>query len=103
MNSLLKMTQMEAKLFLREPVGAFFTLLFPLIMLFLFGTIYGSVPAMPGTATQKTIDMLIPALAAMVIGIAGLMSITITMATYRENGILRRLSTTPISPLVIMA
>jgi ABC-2 type transport system permease protein len=33
----------------------------------------------------------------------GLMPITITMATYRENGILRRLRTTPVSPLVVMA
>ena len=35
MKSLLKMTWMEAKLFLREPVGAFFTLVFPLMMLFI--------------------------------------------------------------------
>ena len=39
----------------------------------------------------------------MIIGITGLMSTTITMATYRENGILRRLRTTPVSPLVVMA
>ena len=103
MKSLLKMTWMEAKLFLREPVGAFFTLVFPLMMLFMFGTIYGNVPAGPGSGGQGTIDTLIPAFTAMVIGITGLMSITITMATYRENGILRRLRTTPVSPLVVMA
>lgn len=102
MKSLLKMTWMEAKLFLREPVGAFFTLVFPLLMLFIFGSIYGNVPP-PGTDRQGAIDSLIPALCAMIIGITGLMSITITMATYRENGILRRLGTTPVSPLVVMA
>ena len=47
MKSLLKMTWMEAKLFLREPVGAFFTLIFPLIMLVIFGTAYGNQPV-PG-------------------------------------------------------
>jgi len=31
LHSLLKMTWMEAKLFLREPASAFFTLVFPLI------------------------------------------------------------------------
>ena len=90
MRSLLKMTWMEAKLFLREPVSAFFTLIFPLLMLFLFGTIYGNQPA-AGSAGQGTVDTLIPAFTAMIIGMTGLMSVTITMATYRENGVLRRL------------
>jgi ABC-2 type transport system permease protein len=102
MKSLLKMTWMEAKLFLREPVGAFFTLVFPLLMLVLFGTIYGNNP-LPASGGQGPLDMLIPAFTAMVIGIAGLMSITITIATYRENGVLRRLRTTPVNPLVVMA
>ena len=103
MKSLLKMTWMEAKLFLREPVSAFFTLVFPLVMLFIFGFIYGNVPPPPGSDSQSAIGGLIPALTAMVIGMTGLMPITITMATYRENGILRRLRTTPVSPLVVMA
>jgi ABC-2 type transport system permease protein len=103
MNSLMKMTWVEAKLFLREPVGAFFTLIFPLMMLFIFGTIYGSQPV-PGTdSSQEAISSLIPAFTAMIIGMAGLMPVTITLATYRENGILRRLQTTPVSPLVVMA
>jgi ABC-2 type transport system permease protein len=101
MKSLLKMTWMEARLFLREPVSAFFTLVFPLMMLFLFGSIYGNQPGLE-SGGQGTIDILIPALTAMIIGMTGLMSITITMATYRENGVLRRLRTTPVNPLVIM-
>jgi len=102
MKSLLKMTWMEAKLFLREPVGAFFTLAFPLIMLFIFGTVFSNVPAGPGSGGVEGIGNLIPAFIAMVIGITGLMAVTITMATYRENGILRRLRTTPVSPMIIM-
>jgi ABC-2 type transport system permease protein len=102
MKSLLKMTWMEVKLFLREPVGAFFTLAFPLMMLFLFGSIYGNEPqAMFGG--QGTIDISIPAYTAMIIATTGLVGLTITMAAYRENGILRRLRTTPISPLVVLA
>jgi len=103
MKSLLKMTWMEGKLFLREPVGAFFTLVFPLIMLFIFGTIYSTVPAGPGSGGLEGISNLIPAFIAMVIGMTGLMAVTITLATYRENGILRRLRTTPVSPLIVMA
>ncbi len=105
MKSFLKMTWMEAKLFLREPVGAFFTLVFPLMMLFIFGSIYSNKAAasIPGASAQGTIDTLLPALVAMVIGITGLMAITMTMASYRENGVLRRLSTTPVSPLFVLA
>jgi ABC-2 type transport system permease protein len=102
MKGLVKMTWMEAKLFLREPASAFFTLIFPLLMLFIFGTIYGSQPV-PGTnSPQAAIGGLIPTFTAMIIGITGLMPVTITMATYRENGILRRLQTTPVNPLIIM-
>ncbi len=102
MKPFLKMTWMEAKLFLREPVAAFFTLIFPLMMLFIFGSIYGNNPP-PGSTSQGAIDALIPAFTAMVVGITGLMAVTITLATYRENGILRRLRTTPVSPLAVMA
>jgi ABC-2 type transport system permease protein len=101
MNSLLKMTWVEAKLFLREPVGAFFTLVFPLMMLFLFGLIYTNNP-IPGMEGQISISSFVPILTAMIIGTTGLMSTTITMATYRENGILRRLRTTPVSPLIVL-
>ena len=101
MKGLLKMTWMESKLFLREPVGAFFTLIFPLIYLFLYGAISGNEPT-PMYGGQRTIDAAIPSLTAVIISMAGLMSTTITMATYREKGILRRLRTTPVSPLVVL-
>ncbi len=98
----MKMTWMEARLFLREPVGAFFTLAFPLMLLFLFGSIYANKPvAMFGG--YGTVDISVPAYTAMIIATTGLMGLTITMATYREKGILRRLRTTPISPLVVLA
>jgi len=101
MNSLMKMTWMEAKLFLREPVSAFFTLIFPLMYLFLFGMISGNEPS-PQFGGQRTIDASIPGLTAVIICIAGLMSTTMTLATYREKGILRRLRTTPVNPLVVL-
>lgn len=101
MKSLLKMTWMEAKLYLREPVSVFFTLIFPVMMLVIFGTIYNTQPAeQPGG--PGSISALIPAFTAMIIGVSGLMATTVTLATYRENGILRRLRTTPVSPLVVM-
>jgi ABC-2 type transport system permease protein len=102
MKSLVKMTWMEAKLFLREPVGAFFTLVFPLMMLFLFGSIYGNEPS-EYFGGYGSVDISVPAYTAMIIATTGLVSLTITLSAYREKGVLRRLRTTPISPLTVLA
>lgn len=101
MKSLLKMAWMEFKLFLREPVAAFFTLVFPLMMLFLFGTIYGNKPA-DVFGGFGMVDISTPGYGAMIIGTTGLMSLPIALASYREFHILRRMRTTPVSPLTIL-
>lgn len=101
MKSLLKMTWMETKLFLREPVGFFFTLIFPLMMLFLFGLIYGNAPSKYLNG-QGTVDISVPAYTAMIIATTSLLGLTITITTYRENGVLRRMRTTPISPFIVL-
>ncbi len=102
MKSLWKMTWVETKLFLREPVGVFFTLAFPLLILFLFGSIYGNRPT-PMFGGWGTVDISVPAYTAMIIATSGLIGLTITMAAYREQGVLRRLRTTPVSPLIVLA
>src|SRR5512136_617772 len=102
MKSLLKMTWMETKLFLREPVGAFFTLVFPLMMLFLFGSIYGNTPT-PMFDGYGTVDVSVPAYTAMIIATTGLVGLTITVSAYRETGVLRRLRTAPVSPLIVLS
>ena len=101
MRTLTKYTWTEIKLFLREPIGAFFTLVFPLMMLFLFGTIYGNEPS-PLFNGYGTVDVSVPAYTAMIIGTTGIMGLTITISTYRENGILRRLRVTPLRPYIIL-
>ncbi len=102
MRALTKYTWIEIKLFLREPIGAFFTLVFPLMMLFLFGTIYGNEPS-PYFGGYGTVDISVPAYTAMIIGTTGIMGLSITMSSYREKGILRRLRATPLRPQVILA
>lgn len=93
MKALWKMTLVEAKLFLREPVGVFFTLAFPLMVMLLFGTIFGGYPV-PGT-DLKGIDLSAPAYTGMIIGTVGLIGLPTTLASYREQGVLRRLRATP--------
>ncbi|MFQ5676051.1 MAG: ABC transporter permease [bacterium] len=101
MRGLIKLSLIETKLFLREPMAAFFTLVFPLMMLFLFGSIYGNKPT-PFFGGYGSVDMSVPAYTAMIIATSGLLGLTISIATYREMGILRRLKATPLHPQTIL-
>ncbi|MDZ7292151.1 MAG: ABC transporter permease [candidate division KSB1 bacterium] len=101
MHGLWKLTWVEIKLFLREPAAAFFTLAFPLMMLFIFGSIYGNAPT-PFFGGYGSVDVSVPAYTAMIIATSGLFSLTIFMSSYRERGILRRLKATPLRPHAIL-
>ncbi len=92
----------EMKLYLREPIATFFTLGFPILMLFLFGGIYGNQPA-DIFGGRGTVDVSVPSWIAMIIGTTGFMSLAPVMAGYREKGILRRLSATPLNPVTYVA
>ncbi len=101
MRTLIKMTWMETKLFLREPIAIFFTLAFPVLILLLFSAIFGNepVPGMPGV---RSVDVQAPGYTTMVIGTTALLGLPITLAAYRQRGILRRLRATPLHPSVIL-
>ena len=101
MRSLWKMTVTEMKLYLREPIAAFFTLVFPLMLLLIFGSIYGNEPQ-ELFGGRGTVDMSVPAYMAMIIGTVGMLSTSITVATSRELGVLRRYRATPLRPWVIL-
>jgi len=101
MRGLWKLTWTEIKLFLREPYSTFFTLAFPLMLLFLFGSIYGNKPT-PFFNGHGSVDVLLPCYAALLIGTSGLISMTIYMAVYRERGVLRRLHATPLRPQTVL-
>jgi ABC-2 type transport system permease protein len=102
MQGLWKLTWAEAKLFLREPMAAFFTLAFPLMMLFLFGSIYGNEPT-PFFGGYGSVDISVPAYTAMIIATSGLLGLSIVISSYRERGILRRLKATPLRPYTILS
>jgi len=101
MRALAKYTWTETKLFLRQPIGAFFTLVFPLMILFLFGSLHGNAP-LPEYNGYGTVDVSVPAYIGMIIGTTGIMVLTVTMSAYREKGVLRRLRATPLRPQTIL-
>jgi len=101
MKVLYKMTQVEAKLFIREPAAMFFTIAFPVMILLLFAGIFGNepVPGMPGV---RSVDLQAPGYTTMVIGTVALIGLPITLASYRQQGILRRMRATPLHPVTIL-
>lgn len=101
MKGLWKLTWTEIKLFLRDPIAAFFTLIFPLMMLFLFGSIYGNKPS-PLLGGYGSVDVSVPAYTAMIIATSGIVGLPISLASYRERGILRRFRATPLHPLAVL-
>ncbi|HEX2981068.1 MAG TPA: ABC transporter permease [Anaerolineaceae bacterium] len=99
MRAFTKLTWVQAKMFLREPMGAFFTLLFGPLMMLLLGVIFGNHPDAQ-FGGRGYLDYSIAGYAAMVAGLAGLTTIPISASTRRESGVLRRFSVTPLRPLV---
>lgn len=86
----------EAKLFLREPAAAFFQIAFPVLLLALFGTLFGELPLGRGESL-RVIDFYLPALIGAFIGQAAILNLPIILVKYRKLGILKRFHATPLS------
>jgi ABC-2 type transport system permease protein len=101
MRALWKLTIVQAKLYLREPIGAFFTLLFAPLVLILFGFIYGNDPVTMLDG-RGWMDVTVPAYVGLIVGTVGLMSVPIGTAAAREKGVLRRFHASPLRPLTYL-
>ena len=102
--SFVRLMIVQFKLFLREPVALFFNVFFPVLMLLLFGLIWGNEPGTSMLSAQYGyIDAQVPALAALVIGTVAFMTIPVATATAREQKLLRRFQATPMRPVVYLA
>ena len=104
LRSYARLASVQFKRFLREPMALFFTVAFPVLLLLLFGFIWGNEPGSPFSPPGfGYIDAVVPALAAIVIGTVALVTIPITTAADRKQKLLRRYQATPLRPLVYFA
>jgi ABC-2 type transport system permease protein len=89
----------ETKLLLREPAAFFFSILLPVGLMLVLGSIPAFQRPSPDLGGQRLIDNHFPAmmtmLAVMTLAFA---IIPGTLALYRDKGVLRRMSTTPVHP-----
>jgi ABC-2 type transport system permease protein len=92
----------EWKLFARERVGLLWGVGFPLVLLIIFG----SIPAFRQPSGQlgglTYLDAYVPILMAFVLAMLALNALPPVLAGYREKGILRRMSTTPVGAVRVL-
>lgn len=96
------LTITEARLFLRDPAAVFFALAFPSVLLLGIGlAIPGArepVTGDPRLAGLDVIHLWGPVIVATAVATIALMTLPSYVAGYREHGVFRRLSTTPMRP-----
>lgn len=95
-----KLTWVETKIFLREPMGVVGTFGIPLVLFIILGRSLGAGRA--GSATVAETPFNVPILAALTIAVSAVMSLVAIISIYREGGILKRLRATPLSPATIL-
>ena len=111
MRGYLALTASELRLFLREPFAVIFVLVFPLMMMLLLAAVFGS-DAEEAQATENGMlvwrgvvptDYYTAASVAVVIAAVGVLTIPGQLASYREQGILRRMEASSVPAWAVLA
>lgn len=103
MRGLWRLICIEIKIFFREPLGAFGTVVAPVLVLVLFGRIGTYVVPRAQAAATNFFKIDVPVFVAILIAINAVVSLVAIVSIYRESGILKRLSTTPLRPQTILS
>jgi len=102
LRGLWKLTWIEIKIFMREPLGAFGTILVPVLVFVILGRIAGRSISPASTALNSLVRVGLPVFAAVLIAISAVLSLVTIVSIYREGGILKRLRATPLRPHTIL-
>jgi ABC-2 type transport system permease protein len=99
---LLKLTWLEIKIFLREPMGAIGSLLIPVAIFLGVGQFMGGRVPQNTLAASGFLRVGLPVFASLMISLSAVLSLVTIISIYREGGILRRLRATPLRPYTIL-
>jgi ABC-2 type transport system permease protein len=102
LRGLWKLTWIEIKIFLREPLGAFGTVGFPVLVFLVLGRLSGRRLPAPSLAASGFLRVSLPVLASLLIAVSSVLSLVTIISIYREGGILKRLRATPLRPQTIL-
>jgi len=102
-NALLRLAAIETRLLVREPLTLFLAIGFAPLLLVILGLVPSLREPNPALGGAAQINGYVPVLVAMGVGLFSLSALAPLFASYREKGILRRMRTTPASPLMLLA
>ncbi|MER5295979.1 ABC transporter permease [Streptomyces pharetrae] len=92
----------EARLFSREPGSLFWVMLSPTVLLVILGLIPSFREPSADLGGRRVIDLYVAVSVLFALIMAGLQAMPPVLAGYRERGILRRMSTTPVRPSALL-
>jgi ABC-2 type transport system permease protein len=99
---LFKLTWLEIKIFLREPMGAFGSIILPVLVFVVAGRLMGGRLAATSVMAAGFLRVGLPVFVSVLIALSGVLSLVTIISIYREGGILRRLRATPLRPQTIL-
>lgn len=102
LRGLWKLTWVEIKIFMREPLGAIGTIVVPVLIFVVLGRIVGDKIPQTELTSNSFLSVRLPVLTALVIAISAVLSLVTIVSIYREGGILKRLRATPLRPQTIL-
>jgi ABC-2 type transport system permease protein len=102
LRGLWKLTWLEIKIFLREPMGAFGSIVLPLLVFIVAGRIAGGRITPASVAAAGFMRVGLPVFVTILIALTGVTSLVTIISIYRESGILKRLRATPLRPQTIL-
>ncbi|MEU6172626.1 ABC transporter permease [Streptantibioticus parmotrematis] len=100
--ALRRMVATEARLFLRDPAAAFFTLAFPVLLLVILGCVPGFRTATPKLGGLSTVEVYAPIMVVFTLTMLAMNGLAPVLTAYREKGVLRRLSASPVPAALVL-
>ena len=102
LRGLFRLTWLELKIFMREPLGAIGSIVMPVLLYVLFGRLGRAIAPPSRVVASNYFRVTIPVLVSVLIALNAVLSLVAIIAIYREGGILKRLRATPLRPWTIL-
>jgi ABC-2 type transport system permease protein len=102
LRGLIRLTWLEIKIFVREPLGVIGSVVIPVLVFVVVGRAVGGRIQRPVSEAGEFVRVTLPVFAAILVMLSAVLSLVTIIAIYREGGILKRLRATPLQPPAIL-